>query len=272
VTHKVNIDVYEGPLDLLLFLIKKSDLNIFDVPVSQITGDYLATVELMKELQIDVAGEFLVMAATLMQIKARMLLPAQPAEGEEGPDPRAELVNRLVEYQRYKEAARVLEAKLIRQKDVHFKPSPLFSEGDYTMEASLFDLLDAFRDVLKNLRPEVRDIALDEIPIEVKIREILSFLTDKPFATFRDILKREETRRGLIATFLAVLELIRLKQIVARQMEHFGEIRVYRMEALPEEIRGESPEPASEATPSAPLPEISLPVAGNLEETTDGRA
>ena len=265
--YSVHLDTFDGPLDLLLHLIRKNELDVCDISIAVITRQYLDYIKLMKELNLEVAGDFLVMAATLMQIKARMLLPAQPAESEEGPDPRAELVNRLVEYQRYKEAARVLEAKLVRQKDVHFKPSSLFSEGDYTMEASLFDLLDAFRDVLKNLRPEMRDIALDEVPIEVKIREILSFLADKPFATFRDILKRAETRRGLIATFLAVLELIRLKQIVARQVKHFGEIRVYRMEALPEEIREE----ASEATPSAPLPEEPLPVAGTLEETTDGR-
>jgi segregation and condensation protein A len=262
-THKVVVEVYEGPLDLLLHLIKKSDLNIFDIPIAKITGDYLATVEVMKELSLDLAGEFLVMATTLMQIKARMLLPAPPAEGEDGPDPRVDLVNRLVEYQRYKEAARVLEAKMHRQKDIHFKAAPLFSESDYTMEASLFDLLDAFRDVLKGLKPEVREIVHEEVPLEVKIRQILAFLADRPFATFKDILRRETTRRGLIVTFLAVLELIRLKQIVARQMEHFGEIRVYRMDALPEE-RPAAPEPETEPQP-APSAAGETP-----EETPDG--
>jgi segregation and condensation protein A len=265
-THKVSIDVYEGPLDLLLHLIKKNDLNIFDIPVSRITGDYLATIEIMKELKLDMAGEFLVMAATLMQIKAKMLLPAPPAEGEDGPDPRVDLVNRLVEYQRYKEASRVLEARLVRQKDIHFKAAPLLSEGDYTMEASLFDLLDAFRDVLKNLNPEVREIVQEDVPIEVKIRQVLAFLSERPFATFKEILQRETTRRGLIITFLAILELIRLKQIVARQMEMFGEIRVYRMEALPEELKREAapaePEPAPAPAPLEPEPAV--------EETTDG--
>jgi segregation and condensation protein A len=258
-THKVSIEIYEGPLDLLLHLIKKNDLNVFDIPVAKITGDYLAAVEIMKELALDVAGEFLVMAATLMQIKARMLLPAPNAEGEEGPDPRVDLVNRLVEYQRFKEASRVLEARLVRQKDVHFKASPLFSEGDYTMEASLFELLDAFRDVLKNLKPDVREIVHEEVPIEAKIKDILEFLSARAFATFREILKRETTRRGLIVTFLAILELIRLKQIVARQVEMFGEIRIYRMEALPEEMKGGEASPAAEEepapAPSAPLPE-----------------
>ncbi len=267
-SHKVSLEIYKGPLDLLLFLIKKNDLNIFDIPVSTITGDYLSTIEIMKELKLDMAGEFLVMAATLMQIKARLLLPAPPTEGEDGPDPRVDLVNRLVEYQRYKEASRVLEARLVRQKDVHFKGAPLFSEGDYTMEASLFDLLDAFRDVLKNLKPEVREILHEEVPIEVKIRQILAFLSERPFATFKEILQREITRRGLIVTFLAILELIRLKQIVARQMEMFGEIRVYRMEALPQELKGDvtaETEPAP--APATPLPEEAEPVT---EEKKDG--
>src|SRR5262245_27674916 len=116
--HKVNVDVYEGPLDLLLHLIKKNDLNVFDIPIAQITGEFLAAAEILKELELDSAGEFLVLATTLMQIKAKMLLPAAPAEGDEGPDPRVDLVNRLMEYQRYKEASKHLEAKLIRQKDV----------------------------------------------------------------------------------------------------------------------------------------------------------
>lgn len=255
-SHKVSVDVYEGPLDLLLHLIKKNDLNVFDIPIAQITGEYLAAVDVLKELKLDAVGEFLVLATTLMQIKAKMLLPAAPVEGEEGPDPRVDLVNRLMEYQRFKEASKHLEAKLIRQKDVHFKAGPLFSEGDYVMDASLFDLLDAFRDVLKGLNPEVREIVQEEVPIEQKIRSILAFLSDRPFATFREILRRETTRRGLIITFLAILELIRLKQIVARQMEHFGEIRIYRMEALPAELAARSdaaPEP--EPTPATPAPD-----------------
>ena len=264
--HKV--DVYEGPFDLLLHLIKKEDLNVFDIPIARITGEYLAAVEVMKELTLDGAGEFLVLAATLMQIKAKMLLPAPSTEGEEGPDPRVDLVNRLMEYQRYKEAARVLEAKLVRQKDVHFKSAPLLAEGDFTMEASLFDLLDAFRDVLKNLKPEVREIVYEEVPLEVKIRNILFFLSDKPFATFKEILQRETTRKGLIVTFLAILELIRLKQIVARQVEHFGDIRVYRMEALPKEIEQTPAAAEPEATPSAvPMAEEPAPAEENIDGT-----
>ncbi|HRY30697.1 MAG TPA: segregation/condensation protein A, partial [Elusimicrobiota bacterium] len=171
--------------------------------------------------------------ATLMQIKARTLLPAPTTEtGEEGPGPRAELINRLLEYQRYKEAAKELEKRLQSHKDLHYRGSPIFAEEDYALDVSLFDLLDAFRDVLKELKPEIREVLYEEIPLEVKIREILTYLEGRPFVTFREILKKETTRHALIVTFLAILELIRLKQISARQAEIFGEIRIYRSEAL----------------------------------------
>lgn len=253
--HEVKLDVFEGPLDLLLYLIKKNDLNIHDIPLSRITADYVAVIDLMKDLNLNAAGEFLVMAATLMQIKARSLLPAPTAEAEEENDPRANLVQRLLEYQRYKEAAKHLEQKLASHKDVHYRGTPHLSDGDYTMEASLFDLLDAFRDVLQNLKPRVREIESEDVPIEVKIKDILGYLGDRPYATFKEILLRERTRRALIVTFLAVLELIRLRQIVARQMESFGDIRVYRAESLPRELAVEAAPVEAEPTPAAPLAE-----------------
>jgi segregation and condensation protein A len=249
-SHDVRLDIYEGPLDLLLHLIQKNDLDIYDIPISQITSEYLHYIDLLKEMRLDLAGEFLVMAATLMQIKARTLLPAPSTEGEEGPDPRAELISRLLEYQRYKEAAKVLDQRLQSNKEVHYRGAPVFSEEDYSLDASLFDLLDALRDVLKELKPDVREILYEEIPIEVKIRDILSFLESRAFATFREILSRENTRHGLIVTFLAILELIRLKQIVARQPETFGEIRVYRSEATADiSLIEETPAPESEVLP-----------------------
>lgn len=251
---QVHLEIFEGPLDLLLYLIRRDDLNIYDIPVSQITSEYLNYMDIMKEMKLDMAGEFLVMASTLMQIKARTLLPAPPSpEGEEGPDPRAELIQKLLEYQRYKEAARTLDKRLESFKGIHYRGAPVFSAEDYSLDASLFDLLDAFRDVLKELKPEVREIIFEEIPIEVKIREILSFLEGRTHATFREILRRENTRHGLIVTFLAILELIRLKQIVARQTQLFTEIRIYRnTEAVPDatEDGGDVPPPAPEA-PSA---------------------
>jgi segregation and condensation protein A len=209
----------------------------------------------LKELNLNVAGEFLVMVATLMQIKARSLLPAPSTSGDEEEDPRANLIHRLLEYQRFKEASRHLEQKLQSAKDVHYRGAPLFGEADTTTEASLFDLLDAFRDVLKNLRPRVREIETDEVPIEVKIKEILEYLAGRPFVAFKEILQRETTRRGLIITFLAVLELIRLRQIAARQPESFGEIRVYRVESLPDDMEAEPEAREGEPVPNAPLPD-----------------
>lgn len=253
--NNVKLDVFEGPLDLLLYLIKKNDLNIHDIPLSQITNDFLQYLGLLKDLNLNIAGEFLVMAATLMQIKARTLLPAPSRDEEETVDPRADLVHRLLEYQRFKEASRHLEGRLHATKDIHFRGAPTFGETDYTMDASLFDLLDAFRDVLKNLRPRVREIESEDVPIEVKITDVLAFLSGRPYATFREILERETTRRGLIITFLAILELIRLKEIAARQSEAFAEIRVYRRDALPENLETEGAAPEPEPAPAAPLPE-----------------
>jgi segregation and condensation protein A len=256
-TYDVHLDIFEGPLDLLLYLIRKSDLDIYDIPISQITSEYLAYMDVMKDLSLDVAGEFLVMASTLMQIKAQTLLPAPSVEGDDGPDPRAELVNRLLEYQRYKEAAKELHHKLEANKDVFYRGAPVFSENDYHMDASLFDLLDAFRDVLKELKPEVREVLYEEIPIEFKTREILDFMEGRPYATFRELLRLATNRHGLIVTFLALLELIRLKQIVARQVQIFGEIRVYKIE----EGR-DIPDVVEEMTAARQLDEPAAPPAG----------
>lgn len=252
--HEVHLEIFEGPLDLLLYLIRKNDLDIYEISISQITSEYLAYLDVLKDLKLDMAGEFLVMASTLMQMKARMLLPSHSTEEEKGPDPRAELINRLLEYQRFKLASKELDVRLQSNKDVHYRGAPLFSEADYHLDASLFDLLDAFRDVLRDLKPEVREIVYEEVPIEEKVREILAFLSERTFATFKEILQRETARKGLIITFLAVLELIRLKQIVARQGDVFGEIRVYRSDALP---AGVAPEPeVVEEAPPAPNPPL----------------
>ncbi|MBK8576407.1 MAG: segregation/condensation protein A [Elusimicrobia bacterium] len=183
--NEVKLDVFEGPLDLLLYLIKRSDLNIHDIPISRITSEYLGMLDVLKDLNLNLAGDYLVMAATLMQIKAKCLLPAPVSALEEEEDPRANLVDRLLEYQRFKEASRHLEQKLIASKDVHFRGSPLLNDTDYTMEASLFDLLDAFRDVLKNLKPRVREIENDDVPIEVKIKDVLAFLASRPLPPLR---------------------------------------------------------------------------------------
>lgn len=238
----VSLENFEGPLDLLLYLIRKNDLDIYDIPIASITKEYLSYLDLMKDLNLETAGEFLVMASTLMQIKAQMLLPAPEALVDEGPDPRTELVNKLLEYQQYKEAASVLTRYNERAKDVYYRTTPpTFGEEDFTLKASVFDLLGAFKRILEAAPREVGQILRDEIPLEVKIREVLDLLAEKTSVDFAELFPRGRRRIDLIVTFMALLELIRLKQIVARQSDNFAEIRIYRADAAPVEAPVEPP-------------------------------
>lgn len=230
-SYEVKLEIFEGPLDLLLYLIKKQDMDIRDIKISDITQEYLGYIELLKDLNLETAGEFLVMASTLMEIKSRSLLPKESMAGveHEGPDPHAELVQKLFEYQKFKEAAKFLGQKEFDARDVYYRNVlPAFSEEDYRMEATLFDLLDAFKVVLNEAGEEVKELLYDEIPIEQKIREIMDLLEEQDCVQFLQIFSGSRNRRELIVTFLALLELIRLKQVIAKQSELFGEIRVYK--------------------------------------------
>lgn len=226
-TYDVHLEIFEGPLDLLLYLIKKNDLEIAAIPIAQITSEYSSYIDIMKELNLEIAGEFLVMASTLMQIKARMLLPSPEKEGEDGPDPLEELKARLTEYQKFKEASQILAKREDQFSRIHYRSAPVFQKDDYVLNVSLFDLMEGFRKVLKELPGEVKEIMYQEIPVEEKIREILDLMEGKEFVSFLDILKKQTSRIALVVCFLAVLELIRLKQIIARQAELFDEIRIY---------------------------------------------
>ncbi|MBI1979187.1 MAG: segregation/condensation protein A [Elusimicrobia bacterium] len=230
-SYEVKLDLFEGPLDLLLYLIKKQDMDIQEIQISQITHEYLETLSLMKELSLGVAGEFLVMASTLMQIKAQSLLPpSSPDSPEEGPDPRAELVSKLLEYQKFKEAAKFLSVREFESREIYYRNTvPSFSEEDLHLEATLFDLLSAFKTVLNQAQAEIKELLYEEIPLEQKIREILDLLENTDCLQFLEIFSSSKTRRELIMTFLALLELIRLKQVVAKQSESLGEIRIYRL-------------------------------------------
>lgn len=230
-SYDVKLEIFEGPLDLLLYLIKKDDMDIRDIQVSQITQEYLGFLNLIKELNLEVAGEFLVMASTLLQIKAKMLLPKDSAgeEGAEGPDPRAELMARLLEYQKFKEAASFLSKKEFDARDIFYRSKiPTFSEEDLYLESTLFDLLDAFKGVLAGAGDEIKELIYEEIPLEAKIREVLDRLEGTGALSFGEIFKPGRPRRELVITFLALLELIRLKQVIAKQTDHFGEIMIYR--------------------------------------------
>ena len=271
--YGVHLDSFEGPLDLLLHLIKKSDLDIKDISIAAIIQEYLNYLELMKEMNLDVAGEFLVMSATLMQIKAKMLLPAGEEDESEGPDPLEDLKARLLEYQRFKEVGSNLGVKELANADVYYRDNPIVNKEDYVLEASLFDLMECFRKVLVELPSDIKEIVYKEIPIEERIRDILDQLEDKDFIEFEEVLRKETTRRGVIISFLAVLELIRLKQVLARQSDQFGEVRIYRVKEtdgqqlpLMDDLRGDgSQEPEKYETTLMPahdtgvLPEVAAP-------------
>ncbi len=230
----VRLENFEGPLDLLLYLIRRDDLNIYDIPIAQITQEYLSYLDLIKELNLETAGEFLVMASTLMQIKAQMLLPSPEGEQAEGPDPRTELVNKLLEYQRYKEAASMLTVYNERAKDIFYRQvPPPFSKDEFILSASTFDLMAAFQRVLDEAPKEVSQILRDEIPLEVKIRHILDLLAENESIAFEQLFEPGARRLEMVVTFMALLELIRQKQITARQSDVFGPIRLYRAEGFP---------------------------------------
>ena len=212
--YDVKLDIFEGPLDLLLYLIKKDDMDIRDIKISDITEAYLSYIQFLKDLNLETAGEFLVMASTLLQIKARMLLPKDAAgdEAAEGPDPRADLMAKLIEYQKFKEAAAHLAVREFSVKDIYYRNvMPTFTEEDMTLEATLFDLLDAFKGILKEAGDEIKELLYEEIPLEQKIREILDLFETQECVHFSQIFSGGKSRRSLIVTFLALLELIRLK-------------------------------------------------------------
>ncbi|MBN1622559.1 MAG: segregation/condensation protein A [Endomicrobiales bacterium] len=239
--YDVHLEIFEGPLDLLLYLIRKSDLEISDIPIAQITQEYLEYIDIMKELNLEIAGEFLVMASTLMQIKTRMLLPSHDAEQEEGDELLEELKSKLLEYQKYKEVARQLGDRESEYQNIYYRPPMIFDKDDYVLDVTLFDLINGFRNVLRELPTNVKEIVYEEIPIEQKIRELLDLLEGKEYLSFKDVLMRESTKIGLILSFLAILELIRLKQIIAKQSQLFGEIRIYRVkeEKIEENVKKE---------------------------------
>lgn len=249
-TYQVKINIFEGPLDLLLHLIQKNDLDIYDIPISDITAEYLSYLDLLQEMNLTVAGEFLVMAATLMQIKAKTLLPTDPNAAEsEGPDPRNELIQKLLEYQKFKEASRFLAAQHDKERDTFYRGAPIFSKDEQVLDLSMVKLLEAFRDVLETAETGVREILVEEIPVEVRIREILDVLEARSSVAFSELFPKNATRRKLVVTFLAMLELIRLKQVRVAQSDNFGEIHITRVKDNDVELLGSSTTPAVEPTP-----------------------
>jgi segregation and condensation protein A len=231
--YSVHLDKFDGPMDLLLHLIRKNELDVCDIQIAVITRQYLDYIKLMKDLNLEVAGDFLVMAATLLQIKSRMLLPVdEPEEGEEEEgDPRAELIRRLLEYQQYKEAGMVIGARALLGREVFVRTAvdPALTAArseEGPMEVSLFELVDAFRALLERIPAEhFHDVAAAEtFSIADCINEILSLLQERDTVQFDDLVRDEFTRERVIVTFLALLELCRLKLIRIFQNSHEGSI------------------------------------------------
>jgi len=233
--YPIRLRVFEGPLDLLLHLIRKHEVDIYDIPIALITQQYLDYLDLMQELDLDVAGEFLVMAATLIHIKSRTLLPRpDPTQDEPEEDPREELIRRLLEHQKFKAAAELLHEKEIQRGAQWGRPDGRVAEivgeaPEPEIEVDLFSLMAAFRQVLERARHRPRVLLPPEqISIETRIDQLLARLSETEACGFEELFGDVETRAGMVVTFLALLEMIRLKRVRVFQQGNFGPIRVYR--------------------------------------------
>ena len=240
--YQIKLANFEGPLDLLLYLIRKEEIDIYDIPIADITRQYLEYVELMRELDLEVAGEFILMAATLIQIKVRMLLPSSTDEEEgEEEDPRAELVRQLLEYKRFKEVAESLEDKEVNQRRLYprsyfewarkylKKEDDMVNNETFMKDVSLFDLLSAFKLVLDNV-PKItaHEVNVPTINIEDQINYMIGLLEEKARIGFVEVMGQLKERLMIIVTFMAILELIRTHRIRIQQATVFGEIWIMR--------------------------------------------
>ena len=233
--YPVRLENFEGPLDLLLHLIKRHEVSIYDIPITTITKQYLEYIDLMTELNLDVAGEFLVMAATLIHIKSRLLLPrADPAQEDPEEDPREALVRRLLEHQKFKAAAELLHERETLRSAQWTRPDGPIAEiageaPEPEVEVDLFSLISAFRNVVERAkqRPKVY-LPSEQIPIEDRIEQLMARLSETEACGFEDLFSDVESRAGLIVTFLAMLEMIRLKLVRVFQSGVVGPIRIYK--------------------------------------------
>ncbi|MEY4691006.1 MAG: hypothetical protein RIT19_1331 [Verrucomicrobiota bacterium] len=272
--YRVQFDVFEGPLDLLLHLVKKQEVDIYQVNLTRIASEFVAYIDQMRELDLEVAGEFLVMAATLIYIKSRELLPAdqkpdaQAGEDDDEEDPRFELIRRLVEYKKFKDAAADLQTLENRMDQVYgHRSAPTVPDGPEPRRreaVSVFDLIQAVSVILKrfNERDDVREIQADPHTVSEKMASLRVLLEERGRFRFSELFAQAKSRSEVVVTFLAMLELTRLRHLRVTQGEDFGEIEVEAApleepaEALPEEPvheAGESPETSgSTSTPGPP--------------------
>ena len=257
--YKVKFEVFEGPLDLLLYLVKKQEVDIYNVNLTKLATEFIEYIDVMRMMDLEIAGEFLVMASTLMYIKSRELLPKDQQvvveEEEEGVDPRWELIRQLVEYKKFKDAAAQLQ-KLELQQDYIYprkapKLEPIEIQEAPKAQLSIFDLINAVNAVLKRLtkREDLRDIFEDKWSVSEKIETLLKLTNHEP-VRFSRLFESASNRSEVVVTFLALLELIRLRQLVAVQSEDFGEIDIAR-NPLAGEMPHQALEPEDEASESS---------------------
>jgi segregation and condensation protein A len=264
--NKVQLEIFEGPLDLLLYLVKKEEVDIYEVNLTKIATQFIEYIEVMRELDLDIAGEFLVMASTLMYIKSRELLPkdqqAQVEEEEEGDDPRWELIRQLVEYKKFKDAAAQLQTRELEQENIYARiPGRVDFEPEAPLrpDVSVFDLINAVNTILKRFgeRDTGRDVFADPWTVSQKIEHLLNVSKTKSTMRFSELFAETTSRSEVVVTFLALLELIRMKHLRVLQPEPFSEIEISlapaRIEA-PHDVNASSPSRRAEdsvALPSA---------------------
>jgi segregation and condensation protein A len=271
--YKVKFEVFEGPLDLLLYLIKKQEVDIYQVNLTQLASQFIEYIEVMRMLDLEIAGEFLVMASTLMYIKSRELLPVdkqvQAEEEEEGEDPRWELIRQLVEYKKFKDAAAQLQQLEERQESVYRReaPKPVFEAEPQKPDVSIFDLINAVNTILKRVSQregEQREIFEDKWSVSEKIELLAKVISGKPRVKFSELFEGATSRTEVVVTFLAMLELIRLKQIVCVQPDHFAEIEITRAEPPQPTVPVEIPDQAIfEDETAAPVNATAGPLASD---------
>jgi len=248
----IHLPVFDGPLDLLLYLIRRERIDIHDMPIAPIAREYMAYIDLMQELNLDVAGEFLVMAATLIHIKSKLLVPIEPTEAEsdeEVVDPREELVRRLLEFQRYKDAAGILHQQAQIRAAQWTRPEtvlPSFDDaGEEMLEAGLYDLIAAFKELLDRRKALIAHEVEDEgPPLEERMDQLLALIKEGESLEFLELFAALESKAEMIVTFLALLELVRLRRVRVYQRGVFGPVRVFRPVGPPPDA---APVPATSA-------------------------
>jgi segregation and condensation protein A len=255
-SYRVKLEIFEGPLDLLLYLIKKDEIDIYDIPISHITEQYLAYLELMQELDIAVAGDFLVMASTLIYIKSKLLLPPEPKVGGEedlSEDPRAELVERLLEYQKFKSAAQMLYSRGEIESACYTRGPLETDSSNPEVSATVFDLLRVFREILKRAEAKIEmEIARDEMTVTEKLAQIHALLEECERINVRELFEMSSSKRELIITFLALLELVKEWKIYLTQSELFGDIFARKRDEVPQDIDEEPAEQSNDESATDP--------------------